>query len=86
MFETRDKLYKLEMACREFTDKKAIYVRYALERYIITGRASIDFEKDFLQFPDECFPELITYCLGRDLSDVGIIKSVSKMLHIRNKM
>ena len=73
-------MYKLEMVCREFADKKAIYVRYALERYIMTGRASIEFEKSFLQFPDERFPELISYCLERDLSDVGIINSVSKMI------
>jgi len=86
MFETRDKLYKLELACREFDDKKAIYVRYALERYIITGRASIEFEKSFLQFPDERFSELIAYCLERDLSDVGIINSVSKILRKRKKI
>ena len=85
MFETREKLYKLEMACRELTDKKAVYVRYAVERYIMTGRASIEFEKAFLQFPDESFSKLIIYCLERDLSDVGIIKSVSKIICKENR-
>ena len=76
MFETKEKLYSLSKACKAHSSKTAIYVLYSVERHIMTGRATRQFEENFLQFPDERFTELIDYCLERDLSNDGIIKSV----------
>lgn len=80
MFETKEKLYGLSKACNVHSSKIAIYVMYAIERHIMTGRATKQFEENFLQFPDENFSDLIDYCLERDLSNDGIIKSVKHFI------
>ena len=80
MFETKEKLFGLSKACSVHQSKTAIYVLYAIERHIMTGRATRQFEENFLQFPNEKFSELIDYCLERDLSNDGIIKSVKHFI------
>jgi len=77
-----DKLFVLQKTCMEYKEdnKFANWILYAVRRYIFTERASIEFEYKFVNYPNEKMLELIKYCLKRDMSDDGIIKSVNKVI------
>ena len=75
-----DKLYKLQQAARRHPDPLAIWAVYALEYYIGSGRATAAFEKQFMSYPTAKYSDMITYCMNRDRSDSGIIKSIKKLI------
>lgn len=77
-----NKLFELQKACNKYkdTDPLADWVLYAVQRYIFTGRATVQFERNFINFPSKKFPELIKKCLNGDKSDDGIIKTVRSII------
>lgn len=72
-----NQLYELQKQCNRYrsTDCLAEWVLFAVTRYINTGRATRQFEKDFIKLLPEQLREMIVYCLNRDKSDEAIIKS-----------
>lgn len=77
-----DKLWELQKACNRYkqTDCLADWVLFAVSRYIYTGRATRQFESDFVNFPNEKLEALIKKCLNGDKSNDGIIKTVKKII------
>ena len=77
-----NKLFELQKACNKYkdTDPLADWVLYAVQRYIFTGRATVQFERNFINFPSKKFPELIKKCLNGDKSDDGIIKTARSII------
>lgn len=77
-----DKLWELQKACNRYkeTDRLADFVLFAVNRYITTGRATRQFEHDFVNFPNDRLEELIGRCLNGDRSDDGIIKTVKRII------
>lgn len=77
-----DKLWELQKACNRYkqTDCLADWVLFAVSRYIYTGRATRQFESDFVNFPNESLEALIKKCLNGDKSNDGIIKTVKKII------
>ena len=85
--EIDNKLFELQKAYNRYCeiDKLANFVLFALSKYIFTGRATRQFEKTFLEYPNEKFEYLIKKCLNSDRSDDGIIKTC-KIEFARNNM
>lgn len=75
--EIDNKLFELQEVCNRYyeIDHLAIWVLFALSKYISTGRATRQFEQSFLEYPKEKFEYLIKKCLNGDRSDNGIIKT-----------
>lgn len=75
-----DKLWELQKMCNKYkeTDCLADFVLFAVSRWIITGRATRQFEMDFINYPVEKFEGLIKRCLNGDRSDDGIIRTVKR--------
>lgn len=75
-----DKLWELQKACNKYkeTDCLADFVLFAVSRWITTGRATRQFEIDFINYPVEKLEGLIKRCLNGDRSDDGIIKTIKK--------
>ena len=77
-----DKLWKLQMACNRYKeiDQLSDYVLFAVSRYISTGRATRQFELDFVNFPDSRMEDLIKKCLNGDRSDNGIVQTAKNII------
>lgn len=72
-----DQLWELQKACNEYkkTDPLADWVLFAVSRYILSNKATRQFEEDFIRFPKENWREVIVRCLNGDRSDNGILKT-----------
>lgn len=77
-----DKLWELQKICNRYkeTDCLADFVLYAISRHIATGRATRQFEYDFVNYPDDKLLRLVKICLNGDRSDEGIIKTVKRVI------
>ncbi len=77
-----DQLWELHKACNRYkvTDPLADWVLFAVSRYISTGRATRQFEYNFVHYPVDKLETLIKKCLNGDKSDNGIIKTVKKII------
>lgn len=84
--QIENQLWELKKACIQYREinKIADWVLYAVERYIISGKASREFEADFVNYPAENFGDLIQTCLRGDKSDDGIIRSCKTILAQQN--
>lgn len=73
-----DKLFELQKVCNRYShcDPLANWVLFAVDRYISTGRATREFEKRFINYPNDDLLSLVKKCLNGDKSDDGIIKTV----------
>lgn len=73
-----DKLFELQKVCTRYSncDPLANWVLFAVDRYISTGRATREFEKRFINYPNDDLLSLVKKCLNGDKSDDGIIKTV----------
>jgi len=80
--ELDSKLFELQKACAVYkaTDPLADWVLFAVTRYITTGRATRDFERMFLAYPDDLWTEMIKACLNGDRSDSGIMRTMKARL------
>lgn len=74
-----DKLYELQKVCNRYseTDPLAMWVLYAVDRYITTGRSTRDFDEALAKYPTENLLYLVKKCLNGDRSDQGILKTVA---------
>ena len=77
-----DQLWELQKACNRYKDidPLADWVLFAVSRHISTGRATRQFEIDFVNFPINKMEMLIKKCLNGDKSDDGIIKTVKRII------
>lgn len=77
-----DKLWELQKVCNRYhhTDNCALWVLYAVNRYIATGRATRQFEKDFVKYPNDMLLDAVKTCLNGDKSDDGIIKTFKRLI------
>lgn len=86
-WNSRDLLYRLEMATNKSGYDYANWVAYAVERYVQTGRASVEFEHalSLYALSHTDFDGMICYCTKsrNGMSDDGIMKSVKKYLKIK---
>ena len=75
---------RLQKQCNAYknVDRLADWVLFAVSRYINTGRATRQFELQFVRLKESDLLEMIKYCLNRDKSDDGIIKSVKRFVRI----
>lgn len=78
--ELDNKLYDLQRACNRHPDPLANWVLYAVSRHIATGRATRDFERAFIAYPESGFPDMIGKALNGDRSDNAIIKKVVRIV------
>ena len=81
-----DKLFELQKACNRYknTDCLADFVLFAVNRYIMTNRATRKFEYDFVNYPIDKLEYLIKQCLNGDRSDDGIIQTCKRILSMEN--
>lgn len=75
-----EKLEQLQRAARRRSEPSAIWIVYAISYYFCNGAPAL-FQRKFEAYPTTNYDYLISYCLKRDLSDDGIIKSVSKLIN-----
>ena len=77
-----DKLWELQKACNRYkeTDPLADWVLFAVNRHISTGRATRQFEVDFVNYPTDKLESLIKKCLNGDRCNDGIIKTVKRII------
>lgn len=77
-----NQLWELQKACSRYkeTDPLADWVLFAVTRYINTGRATKQFEMDFVHYPIDKLGILIKKCLAGDRSDDGIIKTFRRLI------
>jgi len=77
-----DQLLELQKACNKCkaTEPLADWVLFAVSRYISTGRATRQFESDFVHYPIVGLETLIKKCLNGDKSDDGIINTVKLII------
>ena len=77
-----DKLWELQKACNRYKeiDPLADWVLFAINRHISTGRATRQFEVDFVNYPKDKLESLIKKCLNGDRSQDGIIKTVKRII------
>lgn len=77
-----DKLWELQKACNRYkqTDCLADWVLFAISRHITTGRATRQFESDFVNYPNNKLESLIKKCLNGDRSNDGIMKTVKRII------
>ena len=80
--EIEDKLFELQKACNIYKeiDCLADWVLFAINRHIMTNRATKQFEYDFVSYPSNKLEYLIRQCLNGDKSNDGIIKTVKKII------
>lgn len=85
--EIDNKLLELQKACNVYknTDCLADWVLFALSRYLLSNRATRQFEINFLNFPAENFETLIKKCLNGDRSDDGIIKTCKRVFNAERR-
>lgn len=76
-----DQLYELQKACNRYKsiDCLADWVLFAVQRYIVSNKATRQFEIDFVNFPVEKLEDLIKACLNGDRSDDGILRTCRKV-------
>lgn len=74
-----EKLEQLQRAARKHSEPLAIWVVYALSHYFHDGATAL-FQRKFEAYPTANYDYLISYCMKRDRSDDGIIKSISKLI------
>ena len=74
-----EKLDQLQRAARRHSEPLAIWVVYAVHQYFHNGATAL-FQRRFEAYPTANYDYLISYCVKRDLSDDGIIKSISKLI------
>lgn len=74
-----EKLEQLQRAARRNSDPLAMWVVYALSHYFHDGATAL-FQCKFEAYSTDNYEYLISYCMKRDRSDDGIIKSVSKLI------
>ncbi len=74
-----EKLDQLQRAARRHSEPLAIWVVYAVHHYFHNGATAL-FQRRFEAYPTTNYDYLISYCMKRDLSDDGIIKSISKLI------
>lgn len=79
--EIENQLWELQKACNRYknTDGLADWVLFAVERHIISNKATRQFEFDFVSYPAAKFENLIKACLNEDRSDVGILQTCRKV-------
>ena len=72
-FQIDDKLFELQKACNRYkeTDPLANFVLYAVSDYLMSNKATRQFEKDFVNYPTDKLEELIRKCLNGDRSHDG---------------
>lgn len=77
-----DKLWELQKACNRYKeiDPLADWVLFAVNRHIFTGRATRQFEVDFINYPTDKLELLIKKCLNGDRCNDGIIKTVKRII------
>ena len=77
-----DKLWELQKACNRYKeiDPLADWVLFAVNRHISTGRATRQFEVDFVNYPTDKLESLIKKCLNGDKSNDGIMKTVKRII------
>lgn len=77
-----DQLWELQKACNRYkeTDPLAEWVLWAVTKHINTGRATRQFEMDFIRYPIDKLEMLIKKCLNGDRSDDGIIKTFRRII------
>lgn len=80
--EIEDKLFELQKACNEYKNIDCLtdFVLFAVNRHIMTNRATRQFEYAFVSFPNDKLEYLIRQCLNGDRSDDGIIKTCKRTL------
>ena len=80
-----NQLWELQKATNRYknTDPCADWVLFAVSRYINSGKATREFEKQFIKFPPEWFTMLIKTCLNEDRSDDGIIRTCKQIFNSR---
>ena len=81
-YELEAKIFDLQIACNQYkvVNQLADWVLFAIKRYIYTGRASAAFVRAFLNFPTDCFHNLIQKCMDGDMSDDGIMKTTKQII------
>ena len=78
-----NQLCRLEQECQKSEDQTAIWVYYAISRYILTSRAPVEFLRVFINCNPRRFPTLIKRCRNAaDNSDQGMIQTTKKFLKI----
>lgn len=77
-----EQLWNLQRQCSIYksTDCLADWVLFAVSRYINTGRATRQFELQFVTMSNDDLMKAIKYCLNYDKSDDGIIKGFNKFV------
>lgn len=84
-------LYKLMYVCElhknQYKFNKSMYVYYAVNRYISTGRANTDFCKWFINLNEKQLEKIMKHCLqeNKDQSHDGIIKNIKKLMERKVK-
>ena len=78
--EIEDKLYELQKACNRYKaiDPLADWVLFAVSRYIMSNKATHQFEINFVNYPTNMMECLIKECLNGDRSDTGILKTCAR--------
>ena len=59
---------------------KNMHGEFAVNRHIFTGRATRQFEVDFVNYPTDKLESLIKKCLNGDRCNDGIIKTVKRII------
>lgn len=72
-----EKLETLLRAARKHSEPLAIWV---VSHYFCNGATAL-FQRKFEAYPTANYDYLISYCMKRDRSDDGIIKSISKLIN-----
>lgn len=77
-------LWELQRQCNLYknTDCLADWVLYAISRYIVSGKATRQFENDFCNLSQEQLLKSIKHCLNGNRSDAGIIKSMKSFMRM----
>lgn len=76
----KEKLDELHRAARRHSEPFAMWVSYAVSHYFRDGATAL-FQRKFEAYPTANYDYLISYCMKRDRSDDGIIKSISKLIN-----
>lgn len=76
-------LFALKLACIQHERPAAQWVYEACVWYVTTGRNSLEFDKAFCKLTGKRIASMIDYCLSRDTSTDGIMRSVKKYCKVR---
>ncbi len=82
----KEKLAALENATKAYRTKNSLaaWVYIDIAEYIARGKASRDFEKAWIAYPDEELPALIERCLKGNMSCDGIIQTTKRMIGVQS--